>query len=408
MRPDRLPADIANWKGAWATSTNYIANDAVSNDGGSYICTLAHTSAAGSEPGTGGSWATYWDLMADKGSDGVAGQLVGSGAWTTATGYTADVDVVENDGSGYVCKATHTSGALDDEPGVGAVWETYWELLVSKGDTGTKGDQGEFGGDSFEYAFSTTTAKADPGSGILRYNHATPSSATEIYLDILESNAVDISAWLAALDDSTSTIKGRIRVFKKTDSSVFATFNITAITDETGYYTLAVTYVTGNSTFADTDDIIVTFAFTGDKGATGAGAQTPWSSEIDGAGHGVSDVKTLDFSDATTVTIASGVAALTQANHMLETESAAATDDVDTINGLGNGEVAFLRAADGTHTVVLKHGTGNIVIPGDADYSLDDTTKTVQVIGDGTNVHLVGAAGGGVTEAEVIYWARRI
>ena len=107
------------------------------------------------------------------------------------------------------------------------------------------------------------------------------------------------------------------------------------------------------------------------------------------------DLGVLNFSDATTVTIASGVATLAQANHMLETESAAATDDVDTINGLGNGEVAFLRAANGAHTVVLKHGTGNIVIPGDADYSLDDTTKTVQVLGDGTNVHLVGAAGGG-------------
>jgi hypothetical protein len=106
------------------------------------------------------------------------------------------------------------------------------------------------------------------------------------------------------------------------------------------------------------------------------------------------DLGVLNFSDATTVTIASGVATLTQANHMLETEGGAATNDVDTINGLGNGEVAFLRAANGAHTVVLKHGTGNIVIPGDADYSLDDTTKTVQVIGDGTNVHLVGAAGG--------------
>ena len=164
MRPDRLPADIANWKGAWATSTNYIANDAVSNDGGSYICTLAHTSAAGSEPGTGGSWATYWDLMADKGSDGVAGQLVGSGAWTTATGYTADVDVVENDGSGYVCKATHTSGALDDEPGVGAVWETYWELLVSKGaDSTVSGPSGPTGAGVTGAAGAASTVSGPSG-----------------------------------------------------------------------------------------------------------------------------------------------------------------------------------------------------------------------------------------------------
>ena len=59
-----------------------------------------------------------------QGVPGPAGQLVGSGAWATLTGYTEDIDVVENSGSGYVCKVTHTSGDHDDEPGVGAVWET--------------------------------------------------------------------------------------------------------------------------------------------------------------------------------------------------------------------------------------------------------------------------------------------
>ncbi len=58
------------WLGAWAITTSYSENDAVSNDGASYICTTAHTSASGDEPGVGGSWASYWDVLAEKGADG--------------------------------------------------------------------------------------------------------------------------------------------------------------------------------------------------------------------------------------------------------------------------------------------------------------------------------------------------
>jgi len=57
------------------------------------------------------------------------------GQWATATGYTVN-DCVHNDGSGYVCISAHTSGDTDDEPGTGAVWATYWDLLVQQGPTG--------------------------------------------------------------------------------------------------------------------------------------------------------------------------------------------------------------------------------------------------------------------------------
>ena len=45
---------------AWVTSTAYIAGDLRSNGGTNYVCILAHTSGASTEPGVGGSWATYW------------------------------------------------------------------------------------------------------------------------------------------------------------------------------------------------------------------------------------------------------------------------------------------------------------------------------------------------------------
>ena len=49
------------------------------------------------------------------------------GDWVTSHAYVIG-DRVENDGDAYECILGHTSGALDDEPGTGAVTATYWEL----------------------------------------------------------------------------------------------------------------------------------------------------------------------------------------------------------------------------------------------------------------------------------------
>lgn len=58
------------WQGAWVTSTAYVEFNIVGNGGTSYICILDHTSGAASEPGVGGSWTTYWEIFASKGSAG--------------------------------------------------------------------------------------------------------------------------------------------------------------------------------------------------------------------------------------------------------------------------------------------------------------------------------------------------
>ena len=52
------------WKGAYNTLISYSINDAVSFNGSSYICKVAST---GNLPTN----ATYWDLMAQKGNDGL-------------------------------------------------------------------------------------------------------------------------------------------------------------------------------------------------------------------------------------------------------------------------------------------------------------------------------------------------
>lgn len=48
---------------AWVTATAYVAGDVRTNGGSEYLCTSAHTSGGGTEPGVGGSWATVWALV---------------------------------------------------------------------------------------------------------------------------------------------------------------------------------------------------------------------------------------------------------------------------------------------------------------------------------------------------------
>lgn len=75
--------------------------------------------------------------------------------------------------------------------------------------------------------------------------------------------------------------------------------------------------------------------------------------------------------DGPTKTIAAGVITITHRSHAIDTESAAASDDLVTVNGgTEQGQQCELRAANDAHTVVCKNGTGNLKLAG-SDFSLD-------------------------------------
>jgi len=98
---------------------------------------------------------------------------------------------------------------------------------------------------------------------------------------------------------------------------------------------------------------------------------------------------------ATELTIASGVITITQSLHKVDTEGEVATDNLDTINGYADGKLLFLAAEHTDRTIVIKHGTGNIVTPDGSDYSIDDTNKIVLLLYHNTKWHLIAAGGGG-------------
>lgn len=156
------------------------------------------------------------------------------------------------------------------------------------GATGATGSQGGFGGNSLNYGFSTTTTDSDPGSGMLRFNHATFASVTQIFIDDQDLSATDVQSWLATLDDSTNTVRGSLRLFRKTDSTVYAIFQITGVSvEETGYWKILVTPVVASGSFVNSDNLVVSFVRAGDVGATGAtGATGPPGADGDAADIG--------------------------------------------------------------------------------------------------------------------------
>jgi hypothetical protein len=79
-----------------------------------------------------------------------------------------------------------------------------------------------------------------------------------------------------------------------------------------------------------------------------------------------------------TLTIATGVITVgNAAQYLVETEGAAASDDLVTINGTADGKLLFLRTVNDARDVVLKHNTGNIYNPALQDITLGKTQDIV-------------------------------
>jgi hypothetical protein len=122
---------------------------------------------------------------------------------------------------------------------------------------------------------------------------------------------------------------------------------------------------------------------------------------LDTQGNDLTGLGLLDFAAPTELTIATGAITVTQSFHTVDTESDAASDDLDTVTAAGtSGEVVILKAENAARSVVLKHGTGNLNCVGNADITLDDAHDFALGIYDGTNwcvAPLTAAAGGGIS-----------
>lgn len=119
-----------------------------------------------------------------------------------------------------------------------------------------------------KWLYDSSTSMADPGSGELRFNNATLSSVTAIAVSATGSGS-DVSDFVATWDDSTNTEKGHI-VIREEAGAVAAVFALSAVTDNTDWLQLTVTYVSGSLALTAGDPLYVVPLRTGNKGADGS------------------------------------------------------------------------------------------------------------------------------------------
>ncbi|MCH6484234.1 hypothetical protein MMG85_11765 [Pseudoxanthomonas sp. LH2527] len=98
----------------------------------------------------------------------------------------------------------------------------------------------------------TATADADPGAGKVRWNHATPTSATQIFIDDVDEAAEDLAAALAALQPGGFLyFQGR----EEEDRDNWQKWQVTSVTDASGYTKVSCSLQLSNGAFADGDEL---------------------------------------------------------------------------------------------------------------------------------------------------------
>jgi hypothetical protein len=140
----------------------------------------------------------------------------------------------------------------------------------SDGNLTTVADFLPAGGDSAQFTYSTTTTDSDPGAGVVRFNNTNLASATEAYIDDLEANGTDVSAWVQSFDDvaGNDTNRGRIRISKANSLVVWAVYKVTgAVTDASGYTKVSLVYIDSAGSLANNDKVFISFVASGEDGA---------------------------------------------------------------------------------------------------------------------------------------------
>ena len=140
----------------------------------------------------------------------------------------------------------------------------------SDGNLTTVADFLPAGGDSAQFTYSTTTTDSDPGAGVVRFNNTNLAAATIAYIDDLEANGTDVSAWIQSFDDisGNDTNRGRIRVSKANSLVVWAVYKVTgAVVDASGYTKVNLVYIDSAGTLANNDKVFISFVASGEDGA---------------------------------------------------------------------------------------------------------------------------------------------
>lgn len=111
----------------------------------------------------------------------------------------------------------------------------------------------------------------------------------------------------------------------------------------------------------------------------------------------IDDSGNISFPAATTLTLSSDACTVTQNVHKIDTQAAAATDNLATLTIAGNiraGHFLILYAANTAHVVTVKNGTGNLSLKG-GDFPMTSSKHFIILLLVGTTWFELARSGGG-------------
>lgn len=180
------------------------------------------------------------------------------------------------------------------------------------------------------------TTDSAPGAGLLKWNHATQGSATFLYLDDVTADGVSLATVWANLDAG-----GFAYLQHATNQDIWQIWEITAVTDASGYVKLAAGLLANGGSFADGDPMLVTL----EQGATG-GAFTGGS-----LSSALNEAKGTDIASAGTTNIGAASGNLV---HITGTTTITAFDTVQA----GSDRMLVFDGA-----LTLTHNATSLILP---------------------------------------------
>jgi hypothetical protein len=322
--------EIGVFRGNWAASTAYALRDIVKDttNNNIYIATAAHTSS-GSLPISSNADVAKWALIVDAAAAATSATNAANSATAAATSETNAATSASNaatsetnagtsetnaasSASGAATSATNASNsasaastsasnastsetnaassasaastsatnaassasaastsATNASNSASAASTSASNAATSETNAAASAASAEAAAASVYWNFDTSTTMADPGTGDVRFNNATIASVTQVAVSASSASTgnPDVSDFVVAWDDSTSTTKGYIVIREAGAPGTTIVFAISGtITDNTTWLQIPVTHVSSAGTLSASDDLYFSFSRTGDAG----------------------------------------------------------------------------------------------------------------------------------------------
>ena len=270
--------EIGVYKGNWATATAYVVRDILKDTSNNniYICITAHTSS-GSQPISGNSDVAKWALIVDAASATTSATNAATSATAAATSATASATSATASATSATSASSSASTATTQASNASTSATNAANSATSAASSATDAT-GAVGAVAWKYTFDNSTSMADPGTGEVRFNNATLASVTNIAIDATSADTgnPDVSDLIASIDDGTnSSHEGYLFIRKHGTPATFMAYNVTGgITDNTGWLQIPVSHAASGGTISNADTLYISFARSGNVGATGSTGAT--------------------------------------------------------------------------------------------------------------------------------------